>query len=375
MSNDDLLRPTLSAYSRPPALYHTTGFALAAFFGGPVGAAVYSLANTGRLSRLKQDAPAIVIVTAPALLIPMMLAAHRPVRRSRGSCGHDATRCRRDAAARAWGSRASALLYFMHRRFFRAARVSGVKTLPSWPVGIAAAGRRLGGKCRADGAGFSSIIEVVNDQPANAAVYAEQAFYFIERRRLARRETGSRTGAHAISAGSRPAVSQCAGRMARRRERSRRRTRCARCWWSTPRHAPARQLLASVLIERGEYADAELLLIGLLREYPGERGTVRALFAADVAHAAPGEGGAARARRTALRPGGRRMPAGGGAVRDGAQRRPAERRAAETAGRASGIDELACTRWSWRWWIPGAWTKRIALRRARCASIRPTNIW
>ena len=74
MSNDDLLRPTLSAYSRPPALYHKTGFALAAFFGGPVGAAVYSLANTGRLSRLKQDAPTIVIVTATALLIPTMLA-------------------------------------------------------------------------------------------------------------------------------------------------------------------------------------------------------------------------------------------------------------------------------------------------------------
>jgi hypothetical protein len=113
LSNDDLLRPTLSAYSRPPALYHKTGFALAAFFGGPVGAAVYSLANTGRLSRLKQDAPTIVIVTASALLIPMMLL------RGLGLACFGAT-------------------YFLHRRFFRAARVSGVKTLPSWPVGIAA---------------------------------------------------------------------------------------------------------------------------------------------------------------------------------------------------------------------------------------------
>ncbi len=73
MSNDDLLRPTLSDYTRPPALYHTTGFALCAFFGGPVGAAVYALANITRLSRLKQDAPVVVILTALALFVPMML--------------------------------------------------------------------------------------------------------------------------------------------------------------------------------------------------------------------------------------------------------------------------------------------------------------
>lgn len=35
-----------------------------------------------------------------------------------------------------------------------------------------------------------------------------------------------------------------------------------------PEHRPARQLLATLLVEKHDYADAELLLIGLIREYP-----------------------------------------------------------------------------------------------------------
>lgn len=41
---------------------------------------------------------------------------------------------------------------------------------------------------------------------------------------------------------------------------------------SNPHHAPARQLLADVLIERGMLADAEMLLISLLRDYPEDAG-------------------------------------------------------------------------------------------------------
>ena len=39
-----------------------------------------------------------------------------------------------------------------------------------------------------------------------------------------------------------------------------------------PEHAAARQLLASLLAERNEFADAEVLLIGLLRDYPEDAG-------------------------------------------------------------------------------------------------------
>ena len=66
LSNDDLLRPTLSDYRKPPALYNSTGFFLSAFFGGPLGAAMYGTANCHRLGRLSRDLPVIVGITAVA---------------------------------------------------------------------------------------------------------------------------------------------------------------------------------------------------------------------------------------------------------------------------------------------------------------------
>ena len=137
MNNEDLLRPTLSEYSRPPALYHTTGFALSAFFGGPVGAAVYSLANTTRLSRLRQDAPVIVIVTALAVLVPMMMVRFGQFDALAELAGMT-TRRTGELLLRGLGLACFGAIYLLHRRYFRAARVSGVKALPSWPVGIAA---------------------------------------------------------------------------------------------------------------------------------------------------------------------------------------------------------------------------------------------
>ena len=144
---------------------------------------------------------------------------------------------------------------------------------------------------------------------------------------------------------------------------------------STREHAPARQLLASVLIERDEYADGELLLIGLLREYPESaelygrysRLMLRTLHLEKAEQLARAKGCATTR--------GRRMPAGGGAVRDRAQRSAAERRAAETPGRASGIDELRACIGRGAGGLRAQSTKRIALPRARCAPIRPTNTW
>jgi len=137
LSNDDLLRPTLSDYTRPPALYHSTGFALAGFFGGPVGAAVYSLANTTRLSRLKQDAPVVVILTVLALLIPMLLVRFGLFDALADLAGMTPRRTG-EVLLRGLGLAVFGAIYLLHRRFFRSARVSGLKALPSWPVGIAA---------------------------------------------------------------------------------------------------------------------------------------------------------------------------------------------------------------------------------------------
>ena len=64
MRNDDLLRPTLSDYQRVPELYNSTGFFLSAFFGGPMGAAIYGGANSHRLNRLHTDLPLLVVVVA-----------------------------------------------------------------------------------------------------------------------------------------------------------------------------------------------------------------------------------------------------------------------------------------------------------------------
>lgn len=138
MSNDDLLRPTLSDYTRPPALYHTTGFALCAFFGGPVGAAVYALANITRLSRLKQDAPVVVILTALALFVPVMLVRFGQFDALAEFVGMTPQRTGQ-TLLRGLGLAIFGAIYLLHRRFFRSARVSGVEALPSWPVGIAAA--------------------------------------------------------------------------------------------------------------------------------------------------------------------------------------------------------------------------------------------
>src|SRR6478672_6229260 len=73
LSNGDLLRPTLSDYRKPPALYHPTGFFVSAFFGGPVGAGVYAGANAWRLGRLWRDLPVILCIVAGAFLVMLEL--------------------------------------------------------------------------------------------------------------------------------------------------------------------------------------------------------------------------------------------------------------------------------------------------------------
>ena len=148
MSNDDLLRPTLTEYRQAPALYDSTGFVLSAFFGGPVGAALYALANITRLSRLSRTTPVVITYGAVALRAGVCWFAGRPSRGTGRFVGMTtATHLR--APLRALGLGCFGAIYFVHRRFFRSARVSGVRgaaelspvpALPRWCSG-------LGGKC------------------------------------------------------------------------------------------------------------------------------------------------------------------------------------------------------------------------------------
>ncbi len=107
----------------------------------------------------------------------------------------------------------------------------------------------------------------MNDQPDNAASFAQQVFYFIERRRFADARRVLQDGLSRFPQDSdllfhSAQVEWLSDRNAEAEATVRQVLLVA------PEHAPARQLLAAILIERGEFADAELLLISLLRDYP-----------------------------------------------------------------------------------------------------------
>ncbi|HEX5161450.1 MAG TPA: tetratricopeptide repeat protein [Steroidobacteraceae bacterium] len=107
----------------------------------------------------------------------------------------------------------------------------------------------------------------MNDQPTSAAAYAEQAFWYIERRRIAE---AKRLLAQALA--QYPQDPDLLFHSAQAEwfddENETAEKTVRQVLVVDPHHAPARQLLAAMLVQRGEYADAELLLIGLLREYP-----------------------------------------------------------------------------------------------------------
>jgi hypothetical protein len=137
LSNDDLLRPTLSGYRKPPALYGSTGFFLSGFFGGPVGIAVYASANAYRLGRLATDLPAIVGITAFAFLIMLEMHQWGWLTLAAQYLGGSLER-NFNIIVRAFGIACFGAIYLLHRVFFRAARVTGVEPLPGWVPGIVA---------------------------------------------------------------------------------------------------------------------------------------------------------------------------------------------------------------------------------------------
>ena len=137
LSSDDLLRPTLSDYRKPPSLYNSTGFFLSAFFGGPVGAGLYAAANTFRLGRLARDLPVIIAITAGAFLLLIELDGMGVLARLGSYLG--GTKARNlEIYVRAMGIASFGAIYLLHRGYFRAARVSGVTPLKGWIPGIAA---------------------------------------------------------------------------------------------------------------------------------------------------------------------------------------------------------------------------------------------
>jgi hypothetical protein len=137
LNSDDLLQPTLSGHTRSPALYNSSGFFLSSFFGGPVGAALYGLANSRRLGRLPADLPVIGAMAVIAFLLAVGL--HRWGALVALAGWLDVTPARAGGLSlRALGLLCFCGIYLLHRRFYRAARVSGVQSQPGWMPGILA---------------------------------------------------------------------------------------------------------------------------------------------------------------------------------------------------------------------------------------------
>jgi hypothetical protein len=137
LSNEDLLRPTLSDYRKPPSLYNSTGFFLSAFFGGPLGAGLYALANSFRLERLPRDAPVITCIVAAAYLGMIQLHDLGALDQLTDYLGGSRSGSL-GIMLRGFGIACFGAIYFLHRGFFRAARVSGMKARQGWLPGIVA---------------------------------------------------------------------------------------------------------------------------------------------------------------------------------------------------------------------------------------------
>jgi len=135
LTDEDLLRPTLSGFRRPPALFNSTGFFLCAFFGGPAGAGLYGLANSFRLGRIARDLPLIIGIVAASFLALVEMHDMGLLARLSGYLGGSVVR-NMEIFLRALGIACFGAIYFLHRGFFRAARVSGTKALAGWIPGI-----------------------------------------------------------------------------------------------------------------------------------------------------------------------------------------------------------------------------------------------
>lgn len=132
--NSDLLRPSLSADHNPSAAIYTirTAF-LTTFIGGPIAGAAIALLNSYRLKRLTADWPLVLVAMALSALLAWM-ATHggwhwldAALGRGSGSIG-----------ARVINLVYFAIVYAVHRTYFKSMSVLGITAPNGLPVGIGA---------------------------------------------------------------------------------------------------------------------------------------------------------------------------------------------------------------------------------------------
>ena len=132
---NELLQPSLgSETSAATSIYSTTTGYLAAFFGGPLGGAAIALTNSWRLRRLARDWPLAIV--ALALTGGMAWWEQRAgglawLTSHFGSSGQR-------FAVRVVGIAMFAVIYLIHRRYYRNMEIMGIRPPSGWIPGIVA---------------------------------------------------------------------------------------------------------------------------------------------------------------------------------------------------------------------------------------------
>jgi len=132
-AQEELLRPTLDERDRAAkAIYSARTGWVASVLGGPLAGATIALLNAHRLKRLRTDWP-LGVLALIAAVGPLWWHFHGA---AKGSSDHGG-----DAAgllSRLLGVGFFALVYQLHRPYYRSMGLMGVTSPPGWVVGAAA---------------------------------------------------------------------------------------------------------------------------------------------------------------------------------------------------------------------------------------------
>jgi len=142
MTDNDLLQPSLSGTDAPAtSIYSATTGYVAAFLGGPIGAAVVAMVNSWRLNRLAKDWPVAllaVLITATMVYWEVRMGGNRWLVEHLGTGGSRLL------------LRVIALAYFvgiygLHYKSYRNMALLGIRPPSGWVLGIIAIGVGLAG--------------------------------------------------------------------------------------------------------------------------------------------------------------------------------------------------------------------------------------
>ncbi|HEY1283380.1 MAG TPA: hypothetical protein VGE96_02765 [Steroidobacteraceae bacterium] len=132
---NELLQPSLGRQvSAATSIYSTTTGYLAAFFGGPLGGAAIALTNSWRLRRLGRDWPLALVALALTGGMAWWEQRAGGLAWLNSHFGNSGQRF----AVRVVGIAMFAVIYLIHRRYYRNMDMMNIKPPSGWVPGIAA---------------------------------------------------------------------------------------------------------------------------------------------------------------------------------------------------------------------------------------------